>query len=153
MAVLTRTARTSGADGSSTSVEGKEAEVTSETELAWAAGFFEGEGTVSAARPKRRLRIRAAISQNGGAEARTLLERFTAAVGVGNVLGPYDYAGRYPNTPTKKPRYVVQYQNDAAVAQVMGLLDPYLSASSPKRARYHELLAEAQRETGGEQPS
>lgn len=120
------------------------------TELAWAAGAFEGEGTVSSARTRGKLRIRAAISQNGGEEARAFLERFVRAVGVGKVLGPYDYSS---SSLGSKPRYVVQFQNPRAVAQVMHALDPYLTPGSPKRAKYHDLLAEAQREEGGEQPS
>jgi len=72
---------------------------------------------------------------------------------MGSVLGPYDYAGRYAGGVTKKPRYQVQYQTEALVDHVMTALDPFLSPESPKRRRYHELLAEARRERGGEQTS
>lgn len=83
-----------------------------------------------------------------------MLQRFVRAVGVGKVLGPYDYSKRYRASQLgSKPRYVVQYQNAADVEQVMSALDPYLSVVSPKRERYHELLAEAQLRDGGERPS
>jgi len=125
-----------------------------ELELAWAAGIFEGEGTVSAARPRTGLRIRAAVTQNGGEEAKALLERFVRAVGQGSVLGPYDYSRRYSasNLGTK-PRYVVQYQTETKVRALMAELHPYLTPNSPKWNKYCDLLAEAQRESGGERTS
>lgn len=126
--------------------------MTSETELAWAAGFFEGEGCISSARPRAVLRIRAAVSQNGP-HAPAILQRFVDAVGFGKVLGPYDYSDRYENTPTKLPRYVVQYQTDEQVAKLMLLLGPHFTSGSPKVRRYAVLLAEAQREKGGERTS
>ena len=126
----------------------------SDTELAWAAGVFESEGTVSAARPRNRLRIRAAVTQNGGEEAKAFLERFVRAVGQGKVLGPYDYSNRYASSSLgKKPRYVVQYQTEEKVRELLCALRPYLTPNSPKWCRYLELLAETQREKGGERIS
>lgn len=111
------------------------------TELAWAAGFFEGEGTVTL-RPLRGVThtpgdLRVAVTQNGGDEARALLERFAEAVGfTGNINGPYDYAGRYEDSPTKKPRFTLQAYGSRAVC-VMDKLIPFMSG--PKAARYAEL--------------
>lgn len=85
------------------------------------------------------MRIRAAVSQNGGPEAKAFLDRFVAAVGQGQVNGPYDYS--YSSLGSK-PRYVVQYQTEAKVAALIEALAPYLTPGSPKLARYHELLDE-----------
>ena len=54
-------------------------------EIAWAAGLFEGEGTIYADRKKGRLRIRFTISITD----LDVLERFHRAVGVGSISGPY----------------------------------------------------------------
>lgn len=51
-----------------------------ETELAWAAGFFDGEGHTFF---KRGLGVQV------GQYEPTTLERFFAAVGVGRIYGPY----------------------------------------------------------------
>lgn len=55
-------------------------------ELAWAAGFFDGEGCTRG--PSGSSRLRLTISQAGDTE---LLERFRRAVGVGAIYGPYQY--------------------------------------------------------------
>lgn len=66
-----------------------------QTELAWAAGFFDGEGTIWRQAPKRsgeasprggRGYLRLSIQQTD----RQVLDRFHAAVGgAGKVVGPY----------------------------------------------------------------
>ena len=62
-------------------------------ELAWAAGFFDGEGSVSYQRQCRKSHSRAQrvisidIFQTSGNQE--VLERFQTAVGVGKVNGPY----------------------------------------------------------------
>lgn len=110
-----------------------------ETELAWAAGIFEGEGTISSNSPNgKAIHIKLAITQNGGAEARALLQRFASAVGMGNVRGPYDYRGQ--NSLGKKPRNTLAYQSRASVEHVMSLLRPYLTEDCPKLKKYEDLL-------------
>lgn len=71
-------------------------------ELAWAAGFFDGEGTTSAVRQRHHKRpdgtyrydypaVHILISQNHDA---AVLHRFKAAVsGIGAIYGPYDRKG------------------------------------------------------------
>jgi len=58
-------------------------------ELAWAAGFFDGEGCVRTARNARSgfgyRFVRATIGQRD----RAVLDRFQAAVGFGKVTGPF----------------------------------------------------------------
>lgn len=105
----------------------------SKTELAWAAGFFDGEGCVTAfhekgrANPKHRLCL--FVAQAGTVEH---LERFQKIVGVGNIAGPYYRDG-------KQPYY--QWRTSGKKAHlVMGLLAPYLC--SVKTARYDALVLE-----------
>lgn len=62
-----------------------------ETELAWAAGFFDGEGYVGTSKSGRYLNIRCAIGQSYSPET---LYRFLSAVGVGKVVGPFKRANR-----------------------------------------------------------
>src|SRR5258708_31034703 len=62
-------------------------------ELAWAAGFFDGEGHVSASRQagKRSCNMCIQIAQTDP----EVLHRFRAAVGgLGNVRGPHNYGWR-----------------------------------------------------------
>lgn len=97
----------------------------SDIELAWAAGFFDGEGTVSQTTAKgthkRYLIVRLAQTD------RRPLERFAAAVGHGRVNGPYTHTkgeGRWSDFYT--------WQAGGSKAEmVLAKLDPFLSA--PKR--------------------
>jgi hypothetical protein len=84
---------------------------TPETEIAWAAGFFDGEGTTSH-RPKHSTRIQISQKEPG------LLHRFADAVGSGSVRGPY----------RNGTGHVWQYRvsNRRDVAAVIALLWPYL---------------------------
>lgn len=58
-----------------------------DTELAWAAGFFDGEGTISQTTASGTSR-RYLLLRIGHVDPRPL-RRFAAAVGLGNVNGPY----------------------------------------------------------------
>lgn len=85
-----------------------------ETELAWAAGFFDGEGTaclcVNNYRGSKYMRPACAIFQND----RDLLDRFQSAVGVGSVYATSN--GHYQWYTSKKSNIRVVYN----------LLKPYL---------------------------
>jgi LAGLIDADG-like domain len=101
-------------------------------ELAWAAGFFDGEGCISTSN-KKYLRI--SIPQ---ADPRPLL-RFQAAVGVGKIRGPL-------RPPSFKPsykslwRYHVYRASD--IEFVLEQLWPYLSEPKKKQAlRVFEAVA------------
>lgn len=64
-------------------------------ETAWAAGLFDGEGSfvlMRTTRPGRKPKARACLSMTDKA----LVERFAAAVGMGNVGGPEEREGRRP---------------------------------------------------------
>ncbi len=108
-----------------------------ETELAWAAGFFDGEGSVSTrsrSRAGRRPEMRITISQVHP----EVLERFRDAVGLGSVTGPHDYPSRTPNRQVQW-RYCTY--GTPQTRSVIELLWPYLS--SVKRVQAERCLAAA----------
>lgn len=96
----------------------------SETELAWAAGFFDGEGCVRfrtcKSRPNR-SREYGVLSIQVSQVHREPLDRFRAAVGVGTVKGPY---GPYKTTKQAYFSYSIVGKN---AIEAFGRLRPYLS--------------------------
>lgn len=119
-------------DGGSFSVE----ENSKQLELAWAAGFYDGEGCTSTTRVKGDFRyLNLQVTQSELAP----LERFAEAVGIDKIYGPYH--------TKRKPHWRVQATNKEAL-RVIELLYPYLS--TPKRQQFHEALAKA--ETEGRPP-
>src|SRR5690349_5311058 len=94
---------------------------TTETELAWAAGFFDGEGSSKLDRRKDR----AYISIQIGHVEPGPLHRFRAAVGAGNVTGPYDHNSK--KNPRWKPHYSYQAYGENARFVIETQLWTYLS--------------------------
>ena len=98
-------------------------------ELAWAAGFFDGEGHVASYIDREKYHgpyIRISITQTDT----EVLDRFNKAVlGLGKVCGPY--AEKNPNAKDKYILYVTSFEK---VQAVMGLLWNFLS--SIKRAQF-----------------
>ena len=91
-----------------------------EAELAWAAGFFDGEGTTSYFRSKNWYGPRMSITQKG----RIPLDRFLAAVGVGKIYIIRKRNGQYSwNCQTKE-----------GVHNVLNKLWPYLCEVKKKQA-------------------
>ena len=102
------------------------------SELAWAAGFFDGEGSILLGNHYKKgvqyRYLRANVQQND----RRPLDRFVAAVGAGKVNGPY--AGNRVNP-------IHNWNVNSAVALgVIGRLWPYLSA--PKREQALRVAAD-----------
>lgn len=102
-------------------------------ELAWAAGFFDGEGSITRQIKRNgrdgtwtgRCSLRISIMQ---CDDRPLL-RFAAAVGIGNVLGPYErQRGR-----NERAVYQWMCERERAIG-VMGVLWTYLC--DPKREQW-----------------
>jgi hypothetical protein len=64
-------------------------------QIAWAAGFFDGEGSTIAYFPNkslRYLRVQATVPQSGRGAVPEVLHRFqTAMLGMGKILGPNEY--------------------------------------------------------------
>lgn len=93
-------------------------------ELAWAAGFFDGEGTTSAFMHVNRWQIQLAVSQNN----LDTLERFQAAVhGVGKIYGPYD-------RNRKNPIYTYKIGGYERVQAVISMLWPWLTPHKKEQA-------------------
>jgi hypothetical protein len=98
----------------------------SETELAWAAGFFDGEGYIGCSLrdngTKRYRRADIQITQ----KYPEVLYRFAKAVGVGNVGGPYISGTR--------TMYKYSIGNIDGINHVFNLLKPYLSIRKREQA-------------------
>lgn len=105
-------------------------------ELAWAAGFFDGEGHVrnriaklDAARtsPNPSVMLMLTISQASSPE---LLERVRAAIGVGAVYGPYEHRQR----PNQKPFYTFTACGIEKVQHCICCLWPWLGSTKRQQA-------------------
>ena len=99
-----------------------------DTELAWAAGFFDGEGhssTATKCRNKYTRRFRVAITQTH----RDVLDRFRDALGcLGVVRGPYGpYSGHSP---------FWTYATDAAADSIAVMTHLYPFLSKVKREQF-----------------
>ena len=87
-----------------------------DNELAWAAGFFDGEGSFNVSGNHKSLRLNASITQTDP----RALRRFRRAVdGIGSVIGPYERAGR-------KPQWMWQVQSFEDVRRVAVILWKFL---------------------------
>lgn len=104
--------------------------MTRETELAWAAGFFDGEGCVTN-RPTARDRCpvpKIQVGQSDDEGVPETLVRFERAVGVPcRIYGPFKQAGR-------RDKYTLSIGKWADVQTARGRLWPYLSG--PKRRAF-----------------
>lgn len=106
------------------------------TELAWAAGFFDGEGTVvptaaprcTGSRGGRTVRVVLSIAQTD----RAVLRRFRRAVEDGSITGPYKY------TNNQRPYWKYTLHREVSVRKVARLLYPYLSPV--KRRQFRDTL-------------
>lgn len=103
------------------------------TELAWAAGFWDGEGSayLSGALDRATRHPQARINQSSTAGIPEVLTRFRQVLGFGRVQGPYLEEGKEPLF-----RWVVSSQDE--VRQTFGALAPWLG--EVKLAQFAELL-------------
>src|SRR5512142_973376 len=90
-------------------------------ELAWAAGFFDGEGWAGVLRQadRRTVQPHARINQADDVATPEVLIRFHAAVGVGRLGGPYRKEGR-------RDLYRWEVSSRSDVATVLASLSPWL---------------------------
>lgn len=99
-------------------------------ELAWAAGFFDGEGSTSFVKKGRKsLRrcVNLGIMQTGSPET---LERFQVAVGgIGRINGPYHH-----RNPVWAPFWKFASQRFEHVQAIIAMLWPFLSAAKKEQA-------------------
>ena len=101
-------------------------DMNNETEKAWAAGFYDGEGNFRCASYRRKgyNHVQTALRLTVQQLEREPLDRFCAAVGVGKVYGPYSGKGHR----NEYYQYAIA-QRDAVDA--LNVLWPYLS--EPKK--------------------
>jgi hypothetical protein len=97
-------------------------------EIAWAAGLFEGEGTITQNSGVVNLRV---TSTDGD-----VLDRFAEVVGAGKVYGSYVYTR--PDGCKRKPFYVWVCQG-SAIEDVVRMLVIWLSPRRLKQAQDHGL--------------
>jgi len=99
--------------------------------LAWAAGFFDGEGCFSFSVAGKYVCV--SVSQT---DFEPLL-RFQEAVGIGNILGPYDM--RKKDRWIRKPQYVYRVNGYERVQAIAAMLWHWLGPA--KRAQALHALA------------
>lgn len=98
--------------------------------LAWAAGFFDGEGSTCLRTDRRRARgnteLLLTITQHGTPPEELL--RFQAAVlGLGNVHGPFAWNG-------ERVRYTYTANGRERVPAILAMLWPWLSSAKKAQA-------------------
>lgn len=105
------------------------------TELAWAAGFFDGEGwtSVTMAKPSATRERRKYIQMGLGQANLVTLERFLAAVGSGSIY-------RVPNGTTRKKDYWQWSASGKKAYPAMERLWPFLS--QPKKDQFERVYGE-----------
>lgn len=103
-----------------------------ETERAWAAGFFDGEGWVGRSlvtkTTKSGVYICERIESTVGQNDPEVLERFKKAVGIGTIGGPYKR-----KKTNHKDFWQFRVSNRKAVIQLFEALSPYLSTIKTKQ--------------------
>lgn len=98
-------------------------------EIAWAAGFYDGEGsTTTESREGKWFSVRVSIFQVD----RRALDRFKAAVGEGTIRGPYN---RGLGKKTKWKPYYQYAAAGPAAKRVIEKLWPYLGEVKKEQAR------------------
>ena len=104
------------------------------SELAWVAGFFDGEGYIGAGGSPGKRTIEMSIAQAGTAGLPATLTRVALVVGVGRLRGPRMLA----NPWSKLPQYVWCAKSFEDVQFAVALLWPWLGPV--KRAQAREAL-------------
>jgi hypothetical protein len=98
-------------------------------EIAWAAGLFDGEGSIT--HSDRELQL---LLKNTDLE---FVQRFDVIVARGRVYGPYQYD--YRDGHRRKPFWSWVAHGDAA-HDVVDLLAPWLSRRRLEQARIHGVI-------------
>lgn len=103
------------------------------TDVAWAAGLFEGEGTIYLARSTRRNeRPRLALSLSS--TDKDVVEKFRSIFGVGTLTGPY------MQKKSTKPCWLWRVRKEEDCDSMIEALYPYLGTR--RRMTIDSLLAE-----------
>jgi hypothetical protein len=109
-----------------------------DVELIWAAGFFDGEGTISV-RTGKRSKTQTVMNLKVRQNDRRPLDRFQQAVGCGKVYGPYE---RKAGDLSSNPYHVWELNKQQEIFDVIDALIPFLS--EPKREQIWNNLVKLQ---------
>jgi len=117
-------------------------------EIAWAAGFFDGDGWIGIYRPKRAVKYPSQalphLQLTFTQADRQVLDRFRNAVGVGKVYGPYG-----PYKQPRSPMWVYRaewLQAQAVAAMLWKFLSPVKRRQTAEALRaHHEVHRKGQR--------
>ena len=101
---------------------------------AWAAGLFEGEGSILFGYPKGRTDKRPRFSVTLTTTDIDVLQKFAAVVKNGNIRGPYNY-----NNPVHKPFWVWTWCGIKAIYWLRDNFEPFLG--NRRRAKLEEVLS------------
>lgn len=96
---------------------------------AWAAGFFDGEGTIRIEGDPRWPAVTMSIPQASVSTVPETLERFRRTVGAGTISGPRIV----PSPWSRLPRYRWQLKRFAEIERVVTLLYPYADVAKRER--------------------
>ena len=97
-----------------------------ELERAWAAGFWDGEGCVSLSYRGKYQYPRSVLQV--AQVHREPLERFQAAIGFGNILGPYPARG-----PKSQDYYIWRVEGNTHLQAFKSIVYPYLCSIKKKQ--------------------
>jgi hypothetical protein len=95
------------------------------SELAWAAGFYDGEGCTYMNKQRPSMTIAQGTKEP--------LERFVRAVGFGRIYGPYKYS------TNRQPHWVLYINGEKPVVETFEKLKPWLC--SIKRRQAEDVIA------------
>lgn len=121
-------------------------------ELAWAAGFFDGEGSIGVYHFELYGRYRGtghmgrALRLSIQQADRYVLDRFVQAVGIGRVMGPYRSGGK--DGYTRRPRWKYDVGSFETVQAVVAMIWRWLSPV--KRVQAGDALREYRVRVGRE---
>lgn len=99
--------------------------MSTETELAWAAGFFEGEGCIFYPRGYRSVHLIIGQSADDESEPPSL-RRFRQAVGDLGQITPVP-----PNQLSRKPRWRWRTQRRNESVAILTMIAPYMTEKPP----------------------
>jgi hypothetical protein len=109
------------------------------TDVAWAAGLFEGEGSITHTRDELRVTL---VNCD-----REVVEQFDRVVERGRIYGPY--TSDFGDGCRRKPRWVWVARGDAG-HDVLDLLGAWLSTRRRSQAEMHGVILGATARTGPE---
>lgn len=110
--------------------------ITDEEDLAWAAGFFDGEGSTYLEKHRTHpgyFNLEMSVTQSDARGRPHVQEKFARLAGIGRIYGPY------PSGPAWDPVYRWKVRKPALIQELVSRLDPWLG--DLKRVQAAEALS------------